>query len=440
MNQVEARVERQITSAPCGHILTNSNVWSPDGEWIVYDTRSDPAGSNFDGRTIETVNVRTSEVRELYRSKNGAHCGVATFCPVKNKVVFILGPESPTADWQYSASHRQGVIADSEQPGKAIPLDARNLTPPYTPGALRGGTHVHVFSPDGKWVSFTYDDHVLETCDAQNAGPHDRNQRNVGVSQLGREVDVRATHPRNHSASAFSVLVTRTVNCPHPGSDEISRACEEAWIGSRGYLRTDGTRHERALAFQGHVITPDGRTITEVFVVDLPNDLTIAGDSPLEGTSATRPAPPRGATQRRITYTADRKYPGLQGPRHWLRSSPDGAQIAMLMRDDKGIVQLWTVSPNGSELRQVTRLPFDIASAYSWSPDGQRITFVADQSIFITDTASGESRRLTHRATDDTRPRPEACVFSPNGRQITYVRHLQQNKAAWNQVFVIDCE
>ena len=94
--------EIQITDRPTGHILTNTNVWSPDGRWIVYDTRSDPAGDKFDGNTIEIVNVETREVREIYRSQNGAHCGVATFSPRENKVAFILGPEHPTDDWQYS--------------------------------------------------------------------------------------------------------------------------------------------------------------------------------------------------------------------------------------------------------------------------------------------------------------------------------------------------
>lgn len=433
-------MERQITNGSCGHILTNANVWSPDGEWIVYDTRSDPAGSRFDGDTIEMVNVRTGEIRELYRSQHGAHCGVTTFCPTEAKVVFILGPENPTEEWQYSAAHRRGVVVDVSQPGNAIPLDARNLSPPYTPGALRGGSHVHMFSADGKRVSFTYDDHVLEVCDASRHGPHDRNQRNVGVSVLGRAVEVTNSHPRNHSASAYSVLVTRTVNAPRPGSEEISRACEEAWIGDRGYLRADGTRQNRALAFQGHVVAASGQTIAEAFVVDLPEDVAIAGDSPLEGTPTTRPAPPQGASQRRLTFTADRKYPGLQGPRHWLRSSPDGSQIAMLMRDDGGIVQLWTVSPNGGEPRQTTRLPFDVASTFSWSPDGQRIAFIANGSVFVTEVTSCESRRLTLGLDSENSPRPAACVFSPNGKQITYVRPVLQARSTWNQVFVVDCE
>ena len=52
-------VEVQITDRPVGHMLTNTNVWSPDGRWIVYDTRSDPAGEKFDGNTIEIVDTHT---------------------------------------------------------------------------------------------------------------------------------------------------------------------------------------------------------------------------------------------------------------------------------------------------------------------------------------------------------------------------------------------
>src|SRR4051794_27159930 len=151
-------LETQVTDNPTNHILTNVNVWSPDGKWMVYDTRADPAGEKFDGATIEIVNVETHEVRELYRAQNGAHCGVATFSPKENRVVFILGPEHPTEDWQYNAFHRQGVMVDIDRTGIAIPLDARDITPPFTPGALRGGSHVHVFDADGQWVSFTYED------------------------------------------------------------------------------------------------------------------------------------------------------------------------------------------------------------------------------------------------------------------------------------------
>ena len=38
--------ERQITHAPHGHILTNINVWSPDGRWIVYTRDFDRGNLN----------------------------------------------------------------------------------------------------------------------------------------------------------------------------------------------------------------------------------------------------------------------------------------------------------------------------------------------------------------------------------------------------------
>src|SRR5262245_30268207 len=87
--------EKQLTHSKTGHILTNCGVWSPNSEWIVYDTRSDSAGEKFDGSTIEMVNVASGAVKILYQASYGAHCGVATFHPKRNAVVFILGPEHP---------------------------------------------------------------------------------------------------------------------------------------------------------------------------------------------------------------------------------------------------------------------------------------------------------------------------------------------------------
>ena len=166
-------MESQITDAPHGHILTNVNVWSPDSQWIVYDTRSDPFGDVFDGRTIEVVNVNSREVRCLYNSQHGAHCGIATFSPVAKRVVFVLGPENPSRDWQYAPWHRQGMIVDMDDENRATPLDARDITPPFTRGALRGGSHVHVFSGDGLWVSFTYEDHLLAMPDVSGRQQRD---------------------------------------------------------------------------------------------------------------------------------------------------------------------------------------------------------------------------------------------------------------------------
>ncbi|MEO8411298.1 MAG: DUF3748 domain-containing protein, partial [Propionivibrio sp.] len=135
--------ERQVTSDANGHILTNLNVFSPDSEWIVYDERSDRDGAKFDSAAIKRVNVKSGAIETLYTARNGAFVGVVTYNPKKNSVVFIHGPENPTADWSYAGHHRAGTLVDVATPGVGVNLDARDITPPFTPGALRGGSHVH---------------------------------------------------------------------------------------------------------------------------------------------------------------------------------------------------------------------------------------------------------------------------------------------------------
>ena len=74
---------------------------------------------------------------------------------------------------------------------------------------------------------------------------------------------------------------------------------------------------------------------------------------------------------------------------------------------------------------------------YWWSPDGAAIAYVADNSVFVTQVATGESIRVTPRSENASAPRPEACVFSPDGRSIAYVRPVERDGATWNQVFVV---
>ena len=426
-------LEHQVTSDAGGHILTNVNCWSPDGRWLVYDRRV--AEDVFDGERIERVNVDSGKVEVLYTSSDGAHCGVVTCSPVDNRVVFIVGPENPTEQWSYCARHRRGVVVDAAHPGRGATLDARDLTNPYTPGALRGGTHVHVFSGDGQWVSSTYEDAVL--ADAPPSAGADLNQRNVAVSAPFGPVHVKQDHPRNHDGTHFTVLVTCTTNQPRAGSDEISRAFSDAWVGTNGYLRVDGTRQKRAIAFQGDVVTTGGGTISEVFIVDLPDDLAVVGQWPLEGTPSRRPAPPKGTVQRRLTHTDGRKHPGLQGPRHWLRSSPDGSRIAFLMKDDDGIVHIWTISPHGGDPIQVSHNRWSVQSAFSWSPDGRFIAYAADNSIMVTQVDNGHSVRVTRRFPDSEAPTHLACVFAPDGHRIAYMRPVVSPQGRFHQLFFV---
>ncbi|GAB7259430.1 DUF3748 domain-containing protein [Dickeya ananatis] len=420
--------DRQITFGAFSHQLTNINIWSCDGNWLIYDVR--PHGSSFTGSTIERVNVETRECEVLYRAGQGAHVGVATGSPVPpQRYVFIHGPENPDAYWQYDFHHRRGVmIADDDRP-QATTLDACVLTAPYLAGALRGGSHVHVFSPDGTRLSFTYNDHVLHERDPA------LDLRNVGVAVPLYRVDAPHRHPREHDGSHYCVLVSHTTPQPRPGSDDINRAYEEGWVGNTGYVRPDGSRQRWALAFIGDTLSAHGEKVPDVFIVDLPeklDDYARPGERPLGGTDDTLPAPPAGVYQRRLTFTADRPYPGVVNqPRHWLRSSPDGSQIAFLMKDCRGIVQLWTVSPNGGEPRQVTHSDWPIQSAFSWHPTGDSLAFIADNSVMLCEVATGRLIRQTARS--ETPPIGDAVVFSPNGDRLAYLRDID----GFSQIFVV---
>ncbi len=417
--------EKQLTFHQRNHQLTNINIWTADSHWLVYDVR--PNGASFSGLTVERVNL-SGQTEVLYQATNGAHVGVITTSPdLPPRYVCIHGPEHPDSEWQYDFHHRRGVII---QNGLVEDLDACDITPPFTPGALRGGTHVHVFSPDGTRLSFTYNDHVMHEWDSKE------DLRNVGVAVPLHPVCPPKTHPREYDGSHFCVLVSKTTSAPQPGSDDINRAYEEGWIGDEGYLRTDGHRQRWALAFTGDTVSLSGEKVPEVFIVDLPDnmaDYAHQGNEPLAGTETTLPAPPQGIRQRRLTFTHERVYPGLAtSPRHWLRSSPDGRAIAFLMKDDNGVVQLWTVAPTGGRLRQVTHAASNIQSAFSWHPDGQWVAFINDNSVMLCDTGSGKMRRLTARTTEA--PLADAVVCSPDGLHVAYLRNVD----GFQQIFIAE--
>lgn len=410
--------EKQLTFDARNHQLTNINVWTADSRWLAYDLR--PSGTSFTGSTIEQVDVITGETALIYQAPHGAHVGVVTVSPdVPPRYVFIHGPENPSPEWQYDFHHRRGVIV---QDGKAENMDACDITPPFTAGALRGGSHVHVFSPDGSRLSYTYNDHVMHERDTRE------DLRNVGIALPLHAVCPPKQHPREYDGSHFCVLVSQTTSSPQPGSDEINRAYEECWIGEKGYQKADGSWQRWALAFIGDTLAANGEKVPEVFIVDLPDALEAyaqPGAWPLQGTTARLPAPPHGVQQRRLTFTK-----GLaQQPRHWLRATPDGSRIAFLLADEQQQVQLWTVSPNGGVPNQRTQLSGGIQSAFSWHPEGTAVAFIADNSVMVWQRANGKIRRLTPRTA--VAPCGDAVVFSPDGAQVAYMREVE----GYRQIF-----
>lgn len=413
--------ERQITSGDTNHILTHFGVWSPEGDWIYYDVRS--VDDQFDGNRIERVQTRSREVEVIYQAERGAKVGVVTASPIDDRIVFIHGPEDPTEHWRYAAYHRRGVVMNHNRPETVSNLDARDIVDPFTAGALRGGSHVHVFNRLGTAVSFTYEDHVLATT---KLGDAEQNQRNVGVSFPIGPVTAPKTNPRNHDGTHFTVLVTRTWDQPQPNSDQIDRAYEDAWL------------NERSIVFIGDTASESGKRVPELFVVSIPSDPTIAGGTPLQGTSRHRPAPPAGTTQTRLTRTHHRRYPGLAvDVRHWPLSDSCGETIAMLMRDYDGIVQLWLIQADGTGLRQLTHGRHPVASAFSWRRDNQAIACVIGHAVCEVEVSTGRTIALTEPSRHGP-PSPTAVVYSPDGRSVAFTRDVTVAGVRRSHIFIAD--
>lgn len=69
----------------------------------------------------------------------------------------------------------------------------------------------------------------------------------------------------------------------------------------------------------------------------------------------------------------------------------------------------------------------------TWSPSGDRIAHVMDGSVCETDVSSGQTARLTPSGGDNDGPMDQACVYSPDGRQIAYTQMVE----GYQQIFVV---
>lgn len=439
-NHLDTLKEYQITKSNRGHYLSTTQYFSRDDQWIVYDTRN--KGSHI-GRTccIEVVNIFTGKKRLIYKTKDqtlyGPGVGSATFSPEKNRVLFIHGLRNSNKQRPYDFSRRTGVAVDMESPEEPIFMDARDIVPPFTEGALRGGTHAHTWSGDGEWISFTYNDNILAKLEEKGNYPVN-DLRVVGVMAPFGPVKVSDDSlGENNDGIKFTVVVTEVKENPEPDSDEISKAYEDGWIGTNGYVRSDGSRQKRAIAFLGDVRGKEGNKLTEVFIADIPENITVSKPGqPIEGTKVSRPVPPAGTRQRRLTYTQDRTYPGVQGPRHWMRSTPDGSLIIFLMRDDQGIVQFYGIAPTGGEIRQITDNDFPVETTFNVSPDGKFLAYGSDQHIYVTHIFSGETKRLTHNIQDSWKSL-RSINWSSEGKMIAYNRQVAQGGTSYYQIFIL---
>ena len=428
--------EKQIThDLTYNHDLDNNDNFSPDGKWLVYDTRTDDGGIAASSR-IEKVHVETGEIKVLFDIKNneiwGPGAGAVSYSSKSNSVVFIHGLTNSTRENPYQQWRRTGVIIEDSNPNVPIFMDSRDIIPPFTAGALRGGTHRHEWSGDGNWIGFTYNDAILKALEDSTGVK--RNLRTIGVSKRIKQVSVDK-NAENISGQWFSALMVRVVPEPKPGSDEISHAASDSWVGTNGYRRTDGMM-QMARAFLGTVVNKNGKNVSEVFIVDIPVDISLPGNlGPLEGTADDFPMPPKGAVQRRLTFTANQKYPGCSGI---VRSSPDGNLLAFFAKDENGLEQVYVISSTGGEPVQITKHESDVSGNLRWHPNGKQVSYVWNGSIMLCKVENNPFKDRFEILTKSTNPAPTNIVWAPDGKMFAFNRLVksENGKNTASQVFI----
>jgi hypothetical protein len=411
--------ERQLTDGPFQKDLDDNVNFSPDGRFLVFDCRGEH-GINGNDR-LGKVDVRTGKVTIFYTQKPPVlGVGAASFLNDTE----VLAIHALTTGLKYDFTVRGGMIIAADGSGRMRWLDSRDITPPFTPGALRGGTHKHEPDASGEWIGFTYNDHVMKF-------ERGSDLRNVGVSRRGIRVPV---HPdpqgRNFEGESFSVLLTACVDHPKPGSDEYQRAEGDCWVGREGYPKAGGG-HQRARAFRGLVaVEENGKPAmySEVFIVDVPEDITQTGPlGPLEGTETDYPKPPRGAVVRRLTRTAANPTPALRGVSGHLRASGDGRWIAFVGKAEReGRIenQVFVVSPTTGDIRPLSHLPGGVADSIRFSPVSRYVTAAApDGSVWTFGAEEKAWGKAVQRAPANPHPAFN-LVISPDARLIAYNRKI----------------
>lgn len=389
---------KTLTTTAGGHTLHHNGAISPDGQWLVFDGRNDDTKIG-ETSTIGLVNVHSGEEKIIYRTENpsvfGPGVGAATFSPVEEKVIFIHGLSNANEEKPYAMSRRTGVGIQVNQPFEPFHFDARDHIYPFTPGSLRGGTHSHCWSADGQLISFTYNDEAVNP-----------DLRSVGVMFPAPQPIQVDTAPGNNSGTMYAALVTDVVRNPRPGSDEINKAFDECWLG-----RTS------TIAFQGNVLLEDGTQRTEVFLVDIDTQKILA-DPQAVGKEGEAPQVPAGIQQRRLTHSKK----GLSDTRHWLRSSPDGQYIYALIKDDQNRNQVVQIDAHTGDLKMLTNNTFSIDFTFNVCPNGEKIAFVGQNSVFLYDLKADKITTL-HEGKGEGKI-VGAPLFAPKERTLFFNQYV----------------
>ncbi|AWW28838.1 DUF3748 domain-containing protein [Echinicola strongylocentroti] len=434
--------EKQLTFDFKGHFLNQRQVFSPDDVHVVFDNRNDDGKIGENG-SIQRLNIENGKIETIYfydqQSKYGPGMGAVSYHPKKEEVVFIHGLKNASREDPYDFTRRFAMKVQISEVGDHLfrPMESRDVQFPYTKGALRGGSHAYSYSSDGQWVSFTYNDDILRREAETNQDIADL--RTVGALWSGDSVDLKGKqNEKNFKGERVAFVLARVNEDPKPGSSEIMKAYEECWVSQVKNSLGSNSNITYSLAYLGDIINKKNEKSTEVFISQLPSQPNQMITSTDAGTEFLLPSVPAGVIQKRLTFTQDRKYPGVQGPRQWLRSSPDGQAIYFCMKDNLGEVQIYKVVPNSGEISQITNNSFSLDTSFSLSSDGNYLAYGYEEGIFITNVSDGVTRRVLSNSEESSNIGLSNINWSNKGYQIVYNRKVLSGAGRFYQVFLLD--
>ena len=226
----------------------------------------------------------------------------------------------------------------------------------------------------------------------------------------------------NWNGEGYTVLLVPVVPEPLPGTDQISRAQGDGWVGREGYLNSG--KRQLARAFLGTLAGDQ----CDVFIVDIPDDITVPGPrGPLEGTDEALPAPPKGTQVRRLT-----RLGGVSG---YIRSNPDGTWLAFQAEDATGKRQVFLTPPTGGTPHAVTALDDGVCGNPCWHPSGDWLAVPSGAGIYRVPIGRDGTAADPVSLTGEPLPAPASnTAFSPDGSRIAFNMILDGVR----QIFVLE--
>jgi Tol biopolymer transport system component len=345
-----------------------SPAWSPDSTRLVF--AGGPADGNGFARSsqIQVVRLADGAVTSLTsgrRAKSGPH-----WSPDGRTIVFSENARTEPKT--------ELVVVGADGNGRRLLTRGRRFTYDLNPA----------WSPDGAWVAFT-------------RGHAETVQTDVMVVRRDGSGLRRLTQPRSglspYDSPAWS-RDGRTVIYARGSSDRDHDLFTVAPGGGAVRRLTDNVVRDSYPSW-----SPDGSLIAFVRTLASGPPQRVRYNEELFVMRAD------GTGQRRLTrYRFEDLMPS------W---SPDGTRIVFARRVHGALTAVYTIRPDGTNLRRVAQAPAGFHSDPAWSPDGRRIAFTAGNGLefggelYVMDADGSHVRRLARVAEVVWSPQ-----WSPDGR------------------------